>query len=163
MTGSLPSWVDLNRAPARSDWTDAVPGERLPRLAEAGVSLAGAARVELQLRVPEFRSDHVPATASGRIVAQVQAECQRCLAPLAQAVDEAFDWVLLDTDSAEGDDSTEPVLLQDGRFEVMDAITDQILLALPAYPRHADDCVAGGTLPNPGPSDGTIDGPDNET
>lgn len=154
MTGSLPSWVDLGRAPARSQWTATVPADKLPRLADAGLELAGQVHVELDLRVPEYRSDQVPATASGRIVAQALAQCQRCLGTLTVAVDEPFEWALLDSDVADDGADAEPVLLRDGRFEVMDAITDQILLAMPAYPRHAQDCVAGGKFADTGPGNG---------
>ena len=140
VAGSVPNWLDLNRAAARQQVVGTVGGERLPRLAEADVSVDGVVRFEADLSVPEYRSEHVPATVSGRIVADLTLQCQRCLADMPWPVDVQFDWALVGSDDDVQDSDAEPVLLQDNKWMVMDAITDEILLALPSYPRHAHDC-----------------------
>lgn len=140
VTGSVPNWLDLNRAAARQRFEGEVAGDRLPRLIDAGVTVDGDVRFEADLSVPEFRSAHVPATVSGRIVADLALQCQRCLEAMAWQVDTDFDWVLVAGDEEAEHSDADPVLLQDNKWMVMDAITDEILLALPSYPRHAHDC-----------------------
>ena len=140
VAGSVPNWLDLNRAAARQQIVGDIASERFPRLAEAGVTVNGAVRFEAELSVPEYRSAQVPATASGQIVADLSVQCQRCLAAMPMVLDTEFDWALVRGDGdAEGSDA-ELVLLQDDKWMVIDAITDEILLALPSYPRHAQDC-----------------------
>lgn len=58
-------------------------------------------------------------------------------------VDESVAWELVETDRAEVDDDHEPIVLDDGRFELLEAVTDQILLAVPPYPRHEGACPGG--------------------
>lgn len=140
VAGSVPNWLDLNRAAARQQIEGDVDGERLPRLAEADVSVAGDVHFEADLVVPDYRSAQVPATVSGRIVADLTLQCQRCLTAMPWLVDVQFDWALIGSDEDAPDSDAEPVLLQDNKWMVMDAITDEILLALPSYPRHAQDC-----------------------
>ena len=140
VTGSVPNWLDLRRAPARQQIAGDLDGDRLPRLAEANVAVDGAVQFDADVSVPEYRSAHVPATVSGRIVADLQLQCQRCLGAMPWQLDTEFDWALVDGDDDAQDGGAEPVLLQDDKWMVTDAITDEILLALPSYPRHTHAC-----------------------
>lgn len=140
VTGSVPNWLDLRRAPARQQIAGEVAGDRLPRLAQANVAVDEAVQFDAELSVPEYRSAHVPATVSGRIVADLQLQCQRCLDAMPWRLETEFHWALVAGDDDAEDSDAEPVLLQDDKWMVTDAITDEILLALPSYPRHAEAC-----------------------
>ena len=82
----------------------------------------------------------------------VTLQCQRCLQPLAQAleVDRHFRFVH-DAEEAERQDEVaeEDVLALAPRLDVWELLEDELILALPLVPRHAGRC----PVPLPLPSD----------
>ena len=110
----------------------------MPRLQEAGVELLRPADASLRIVVPEFRSAARPAVVTGRIVALATLQCQRCMGAMEHAIESPVHWHLVTSDSADVDEDAEPIVLDGDRFEVLEAIADDLLLAVPSYPRHAD-------------------------
>ncbi len=131
-------WVKLARAPARQPLEGSVAAGRMRRLQEVGVELLRPADASLRIVVPEFRSAARPAVVTGRIVALATLQCQRCMGAMEHAIESPVHWHLVTSDSADVDEDAEPIVLDGDRFEVLEAIADDLLLAVPSYPRHAD-------------------------
>jgi uncharacterized protein len=81
---------------------------------------------------------------------EVTLQCQRCLQPMQQnlVVDRWFHFVGDEDEAARLDeDSEDDVLAASGRFDLLELLEDELILALPIVPRH-DVC------PQPLPSSG---------
>lgn len=105
---------------------------QLPRLAEAG-ALDGS-RLDLRLRFSLF--DDRPAI-DGALRGTIGLRCQRCMQPVAVKVEEAFQVILVQQESAEEPGGYEPVIADAARFDVRWLAEEQALLALPLVPLHA--------------------------
>lgn len=105
---------------------------QLPRLAEAG-ALDGS-RLDLRLRFSLF--DDRPAI-DGALRGTISLHCQRCMQPVAVKVEEAFQVILVQQESAEEPGGYEPVIADATRFDVRWLAEEQALLALPLVPLHA--------------------------
>ncbi len=105
---------------------------QLPRLAEAG-ALDGS-RLELRLRFSLF--DARPAI-DGELRGTISLRCQRCMQPVAVKVEERFQVILVQQESAEEPGGYEPVIADAAHFDVRWLAEEQALLALPLVPMHA--------------------------
>jgi uncharacterized protein len=106
--------------------------EQLPRLAEAG-ALEGS-RLDMRLRFSLFEGrPAVDGTLSGALLLS----CQRCMEPVATPIDEQFQVILVQQESAEEPGGYEPVIGDPAHFDVRWLIEEQALLALPLAPLHA--------------------------
>jgi len=106
--------------------------EQLPRLREAG-ALDGS-RIELRLQFSLF--DGRPAI-DGTLSGTVRLSCQRCMQPVAVPIDERFQVILVEQESADEPGGYEPVIAELARFDVRWLAEEQTLLALPLVPAHA--------------------------
>lgn len=84
----------------------------------------------------------------GRLRADVELICQRCLCPLRLTLDTA---VCLGLARSEAEvnrlpDSYEPLLTSEDKISLPELVEDELLLALPQIPRHEDwrECEANG-------------------
>jgi uncharacterized protein len=105
--------------------------EQLPRLQEAG-ALHGS-RVDVRLRFSLF--DDRPAI-DGTLSGTVTLICQRCMQPVAVPVDERFQVILVEQETAEEPGGYEPVIADPAHFDVRWLAEEQALLALPLVPLH---------------------------
>lgn len=119
----------------------AVPLVRLTRL-EGLVGSDGAAKGSVAL-----------SRQGGRIIADVQfsarvtLQCQRCLGPMELDLNGSTSVVLVETEgeAAGVPEEFETVLAPHGRLRLAGLIEEELLLALPAAPRHAaGECPAEG-------------------
>ena len=128
----------------------------LPRLASACESEEGSVGYEF---VVNREASH--AVASGRIEASLQVRCERCLSPLALALEPTFDVALVEEEpSSMKAADPEAFVCTDGRLDVAAMIEDEVLLAMPGWSSHAPGaCEAieapAGELPEAGEHDGT--------
>ena len=106
--------------------------EQLPRLQEAG-ALDGS-RIDVRLRFSLF--DDRPAV-DGTLRGTVSLRCQRCVQPVAVPIEERFQVLLVQEESAEEPGGYEPVLADPTHFDVRWLAEEQTLLALPLVPLHA--------------------------
>ena len=106
----------------------------LPRLAP---SLAGPGDVGYRLAF-HVDSEH-RAVVSGRVTAELAVQCQRCLEPLAIAVDSQFELAFVRglDEAARLPEPYEPAMAEDGWVRPADLVEDELLLALPTVPLHA--------------------------
>lgn len=123
-------------AGARSVWEAEYTSTHFARL--RGIAVSDVPRISARLRFEPW-SGH--AAIEGRITGSVQLVCQRCLKPMRYPFDEAFELVLV----APGEEplavpeSHEIVALETTRLDVHWLIEEQLLLALPLIPKHADE------------------------
>lgn len=105
----------------------------LPRLAP---SLVGPGDADYRLVFHLDRERR--AVVSGRVTAVLTVQCQRCLGPLAVAVDSQFELAFcrgLD-EAARLPGAYEPAVAEDGWVRLADLVEDELLLALPVVPLH---------------------------
>ncbi len=116
-----------------------IPLKHFPRV----LPLLAAPDGEAAGRVDFSREGRV-AVAEVTVAATVTLICQRCLAPLKWPVDSTGRVALVAT-PAEAErlpETLETVLAPDYRISLRDLVEEELLLALPLVPRHAnDECV----------------------
>jgi uncharacterized protein len=111
-----------------------VPVERLVRVAELLVERVGTVQGSVAL-----------AREQGRIVADVTLDarltlrCQRCLGPMQVVIESSSRVALLESEeeAASVPSDLETALAPEGRLRLADLVEEELLLALPAAPRHA--------------------------
>ena len=106
--------------------------EQLPRLQEAG-ALDGSS-IDLRLQFSLF--DARPAV-DGTLSGIVRLSCQRCMQPVTVPIEERFQVILVEQESADEPGGYEPVIADPARFDVRWLAEEQTLLALPLVPAHA--------------------------
>ncbi|SIT65682.1 uncharacterized protein SAMN05216526_0132 [Ectothiorhodosinus mongolicus] len=122
-----------------------LPVKNFPRLAEAVVDLRGPIVAELEFVLTRPGRCRI----QGRVQAPVALTCQRCLQSMDWDLVSDFAWTpvtdVFSRDAAGGETAeAEPVELEDGQLDVIVALEDELLLALPAAPLHEDtNCAAG--------------------
>ena len=117
-----------------------VPVERLVRIAEHLTSRQGVVTGSVKL-----------AREQGRIVAEVELAatlalcCQRCMQPLQLPIQCRSRVVLLENEAAAADvpPELETALAPEGRLPLAELVEEELLLALPAAPRHDGVCPGG--------------------
>jgi uncharacterized protein len=105
--------------------------EQLPRLQEAGAQDGSRIDVRLQFSLYDDR----PAV-DGTLSGTVCLGCQRCMQPVAVPIEEQFQVILVQQESAEEPGGYEPVIADPARFDVRWLVEEQALLALPLVPLH---------------------------
>jgi uncharacterized protein len=126
---------------------------QLPRLAEAG-ALDGS-RFDVRLRFSLF--DERPAI-DGALSGTMNLRCQRCLQSVAVPVEEQFQVILVQQESAEEPGGYEPVIADAARFDVRWLAEEQALLALPLVPLHAVGECDEAAVPPPDTEQGASPG-----
>jgi uncharacterized protein len=133
MSQEIPDSVDLERlTQAGVTLEGRIAAARLGRLREAFAQV-GDATVRLS-----FARDPGDGKARlhGVLKADVHTTCQRCLGPLHLALEAGFEW---HPDEEEAADPASPACL----FDLLGLLEDELLLACPMIPRHANDaCTA---------------------
>jgi len=138
----LPVQVDPFRlAEAGRQLAGEIPLARMKRLRPSLVSDQGAVEVELAFGV-------VPTgirILAGRIRAELQLVCQRCLQPLEWRIDTEIALAFLRHEAEEAAIPApyEPYLVESVPLYLNDLIEDEILLSLPQIPRHAQEECSG--------------------
>ncbi|AMK78138.1 MULTISPECIES: YceD family protein [Methylomonas] len=91
----------------------------------------------------EFSKEGKRIVVAGHIEGVVELECQSCLQALTWPLDIDFKLAVVSSlKEAKQLDDCEPLLLDGDTLSLNAVIEDEILLALPDYPRHEHDCLA---------------------
>jgi len=145
-----PPWskpLDIDRlADGEADIDFAVPLAELPRLRSQLASVEGMVRGRVH-----FTRE------SGFVVADLSMSgaatlaCQRCLQAMAEPVSSAVRLALITTEADAGrvPEHLEPVLAAGGRVTIGELVEEELLLALPIVPLHAEasDCAVAKDVP----------------
>jgi uncharacterized protein len=144
MPGALPLSLDLLQS-ARRDVSLAgrLAVAQLSRLTPNLAREQGEAVVELRIHLGADRRVLV----EGTIEAELQLLCQRCMRPMTFSVraHPHLAWVKSEDAAAELAADYDPLLAPEGRVELAELVTDELLLALPLVPRHEDSAGCGKT------------------
>ncbi len=120
--------------------TLAVPVNRLERIAEQLTRRDGMVTGSVALAMDQGRI-----VADVELVATLEVRCQRCLEPMLLPVESQSRVALVgsDADAAAVPPELETALAPEGRMRLADLVEEELLLALPAAPRHPE-----GQCPN---------------
>ena len=115
----------------------AVPLNRLERVAPQLINRDGLVTGSVALAMEQGR-----VVAEVALAVQVELRCQRCLEPMQLAIETQSRVVLLNSAAAADDvpPEWEMALAPEGRMRLADLIEEELLLALPAAPRHEGQC-----------------------
>lgn len=139
MSDKLPERIDpLLLAERRAVLSGALPVAVFDRLVEMVVDPESEVRIEL-----DFTKEGKQALIVGRIRADLQLVCQSCLQALDFPVDLGCRLGVVSSlqEADRLDIDCEPLLFDGEKLSLVDLIEDEILLALPDYPKHDDDCI----------------------
>lgn len=137
--GALPRELDLRGLAAREvsiSGMAALAG--LERLVSAGVGLTEPASADFEFR----RDEEGRYVVEAHIRAEVVLECQRCLGVMTQTLETrtVMACVWNDDDAALLPASYEPLIVEE-TANLSDIVEEELLLAIPASPMHAKDCI----------------------
>lgn len=136
MSSPLPTHIDPWKfATAGKRLQGEIAFERMPRLG----SLLSASQGQVAVTL-EGSGNHDLYFIAGRLRATVELICQRCLAPLLLplAVDLRLVPVHSEAQAAELAEGFEPLLAPETQVVVAEMVEDELILALPLVPLHAD-------------------------
>lgn len=137
MLDCLPERVEpLGLADVGRSFRGTLPVQRLERLAPLLYSTEGELAVRLDFRLDERRIR----TLKGVIEGKVSLICQRCLKRLEFPVDLKFSLGVVsnETELDRLPDGYEPLLVSGEPIPTIAVVEDEVLLAVPAIPLHAD-------------------------
>jgi uncharacterized protein len=153
--GALPRELDLRGLAAREASISGVAAiTDLGRLMSAGVGLVAPASAAFEFRRDEEGRYGVEA----QITAEVVLECQRCLGEMTQLLETRTVMACIwdDEDAAQLPSSYEPLIVQE-TANLSDIVEEELLLALPASPMHAEDCITDAQRVALGDEEGCIE------
>lgn len=146
MSPPVPDRIDPWRfAEGRKVLEGVVALAELPRLAPLLVEGGGVA-----FRLV-FSQEDGRAVVSGVVRSRLVLRCQRCLGPLAVDVDSAFALAFVTGLDEAGalPEPYEPAVVEDGRVRPLGLVEDELLLAVPGIPLHADDACSAPAVEAP--------------
>jgi uncharacterized protein len=140
MLARLPEYIDpLHLADKRGELKGQIPISSLDRLADVLFSDTGAVTVDLF-----FGREGRLAKIEGEIEAVLELECQNCLKAVQWTVKNNIKLgIVTSIDQADRlPEDYEPLLVDEGKIPLKSIVEDELLLVLPAFPKHQHDCLA---------------------
>lgn len=161
LTSRLPGRVEPYKLAAHAEHLEGLVAlGDLPRLVEEAGEQHGDARVWLDFAIDAQGRREI----RGRLEAELQLLCRRCLTPMPQAVASEFLLGMVTSDALAADlpSTHEPVLVEDEQLNLLAVVEDELILSLPQVVYHDEaDCAvsrdqlssgAGSEMPD-APSD----------
>jgi uncharacterized protein len=140
LTTRLPHRVEPYKLAARAERLEGLMAlDGFLRLAEEVGPQVGDVRVTLDFAIDAQGRRVI----HGRLEAELQVPCRRCLSPLAQTVESEFllGMVTSDALAAELPSTHEPVLVEDEQLNLLTVVEDELILSLPQVVYHDEaDC-----------------------
>lgn len=142
MSGSLRAWYSLPDLDRLADRGIGLKGElelkALPRLNDILHADRGSVSADLR-----FRKRGGWLTVELEYAGIVELICQRCLEGFAHPVGARVEMALVEAGTGESvPEGCEPLIVEEGRLRPIDLVEDELIMALPLVPRHAQsvDC-----------------------
>ena len=135
----LPEYIDpLALVDRRRQLKGRISIGKMPRLAEVLQSTEGQAEIELN-----FAKEGRHAVVTGRVSAGLLLQCQCCLEKLSWPVNSEIRLGIVHSidEANQLPDSLEPLVLQEETIALAEIIQEELLLAIPPIPQHAQ-CVS---------------------
>lgn len=142
MSARLPEFIDpLYLADKNAAIKGQMPLDALDRLAEKLFDGTGALSIELFF----YRDGRIPVI-EGRLQAKLNLKCQNCLASLAWSIDTEIKLGVVTTiEQADRlPEDYEPLMYEGDNILLKDIVEDELLLALPIFPKHDHVCFDAG-------------------
>lgn len=140
MLDRLPEYIDpLHLADKRGELKGQIPLSSLDRLADILFNDGGAVAVELF-----FGREGRLAKIEGKIETVLQLECQNCLQAVEWPVSTEIKLgIVTSIDQANRlPEDYEPLLVEEGKVPLKSIVEDELLLVIPAFPKHQHNCLA---------------------
>ena len=142
MSNRLPDFIDPMRyADTGRALAGSVPFSRMQRLTDIVSNHDAACEAELRFDVDAQGTR----TVQGRVRAQLTLVCQRCLQPMSVRVDApvSLGIVASEREAEQLAEVYDPLLVSEDPLSLAELLEDEILLALPVFPRHEEgECAA---------------------
>lgn len=136
---SLVQRIAVDTLPNRPDsLAGTIPLAGLGRLREGLTGDESSEQVNLSLSVDRDKAGR--SWLNYRISLSASVICQRCLEPMAWQPELAGRW-LLTKQLQVADEEVDLLLVDQGQVHIWKAVEDELLLALPMVPRHAEQCL----------------------
>ncbi|MCM2130966.1 YceD family protein [Larsenimonas rhizosphaerae] len=139
-TTRLPKTVEPYRLASQGELlSGSLPLAHFSRLVDAIGDQVNECQVELVFGIDMQRQHYI----EGRLRADVDMRCQRCLQPLPVSLDSSFLLGLVTTDelAARLPGRYEPVFVEDEQLDLLPVVEDELLLTLPQVVYHDEsDC-----------------------
>jgi uncharacterized protein len=139
MLDQLPEFIDpLHLADKRGELHGQIPLRLFGRLTELLTVNDGAAAVNLI-----FGREGRLAKIEGRIQAKLKLKCQNCLNAIDWEIDSPVQLGIVNSiDQANRlPDDYEPLMVGEGKMLLSEIIEEELLLAIPDYPKHDFNCL----------------------
>ncbi|MGZ4980407.1 MAG: YceD family protein [Methylobacter sp.] len=146
MLARLPEYIDpLHLADKRGELKGQIPVSSLDRLADVLFNDTGVVTVDLF-----FGREGRLAKVEGQIEAVLELKCQNCLQAVQWPVKNTVKLgIVTSIDQADRlPEDYEPLLVDDEKILLKNIIEDELLLILPAFPKHQHDCLANNSYVN---------------
>ncbi|WP_340121716.1 YceD family protein [Methylobacter svalbardensis] len=140
MLARLPEYIDpLHLADKRGALKGQIPVSSLDRLAGLLFDDTGAVTVDLF-----FGREGRLAKIEGHMEAVLELECQNCLQAVQWPVKHTVKLgIVTSIDQADRlPEDYEPLLVVEGKMPLKNIVEDELLLILPAFPKHSHNCLA---------------------
>lgn len=140
MLDRLPEYIDpLHLADKRGELKGQIPLSNLDRLADILFSDEGVVAVDLF-----FGREGRLAKIEGKIETVLQLECQNCLQAVEWPVSNEIKLgIVTSIDQANRlPEDYEPLLVEEGKIPLKNIVEDELLLVIPAFPKHQHNCLA---------------------
>jgi DUF177 domain-containing protein len=134
---SLPKTLDpFKYADQNKDLQGHIAIHLMPRLVEMLVDSEGIVNIELEFARDEQRLRIL----KGKISAELNLLCQRCLHPVNKTINSEFQLgIVMDDEQAQNLPRVyEPLLVEDERLVLQDVIEEELILSLPMFAYHND-------------------------
>lgn len=138
MLNQMPACVDfLKQVERKAEYEGTWSVSAFERLAEA----ISSSRGEVSARLKFGTRAGIPCL-DGRVQAELELRCERCLEPVTQRIDSEFRFGLI---TSEGEAELlpkefEPLVVSDVEQSLVELVEDELLLSLPIVARHDEDC-----------------------
>ncbi len=139
MLDRLPEFIDpILYAEQRRETIGRIPISGFSRLAEKLAANAGDVAIDFA-----FEKKGRVATVQGHIKAELTLVCQSCLKNLSWALDIPVNLGVVSSDEQANRlaEEFDPLWLEEDTLALKDIVEDEILLALPDFPRHRHECL----------------------
>lgn len=148
MSTPLPNKIDPRKlAAANARLRGAIPLPSMTRLASLLRSSEGQVAVTLEAGTKENQNYIV-----GHLETDIKMTCQRCMESVALPLALDFGLALVNSEAqmVNLSDDYEPLLVSEGTVLLSDLVEDELILALPLIPVHADigQCRVNGYMPS---------------
>ena len=138
MLNKLPESVDfLKQVERKAGFEGTWPVSTFERLAEAICSDRGEVSARLQ-----FGTRAGIPCLDGRVQAELELRCERCLDPVIQHIESEFRFGLVTSDDEAEllPKEFEPLLVAESGQSLLELVEDELLLSLPIVARHDEEC-----------------------